>query len=97
MSPLGAGLLGALGALLHDVFELAEVVRARRGDVPEEWSSPPFLLATLLRIGAGAAVAVVVAILESVGPIACILLGVLGPLGLQRLAASSDTGKGRRS
>ena len=96
MSPVIAALFGALGALLHDAYELGGVVRARRGDVPDEWFGIAFVVASLLRIVCGAVLAGLVAVAEDTGPIGSILIGMLGPMALQYVAASSDIGKGRR-
>ncbi len=90
-----AGLLGALGAGLHDAYELSVVLRARRNDVPDEWKQGPFLVATMLRLLSGAILAGVLGALDEVGPIGATLVGVLAPLGVQRFAAWSDIGMGR--
>jgi len=91
-----AALFGALGAILHDAFELGEVIVARRRDVPAEFRTGAFALASILRILAGAALAALVAAVEPIGPLGATLIGVLGPLLLQRVAdLIFDTGQGR--
>lgn len=92
---LAAAAFGALGAALHDAIELAEVVTARRREVPDEWKRVGFLLAGVLRIVAGAALAALVAAAEEVGPVGAVLIGILGPLALQRVAGLMfDAGRG---
>jgi hypothetical protein len=79
-----AAALGALGALLHDGFELGEVLRSRRNDVPEEWRTAAFLVATALRVAAGAGLAALLAFYDQVGPLGAVFVGILGPPLLQR-------------
>lgn len=96
MTVPAAALFGALGAILHDAFELGEVILARRRDVPSEFRTAAFALASVLRILAGAAIAALVAAVEDVGPLGATLIGGLGPLVLQRVAdLVFDTGQGR--
>ncbi len=91
-----AALLGALGAALHDVFELISVFAARRGELPPEWRTFGFFAASLLRLLAGAGLAAFVAAVEPLGALGSVLIGVLGPLLLQRIAGLLfDTGHGR--
>ena len=90
-----AVLLGVLGAALHDAYELSEVVRSRRKDVPDEWKTGPFIAATAIRIGAGGALAGVLGAFGEVGPIGALLVGVVGALAVQRMAAARDMGSGR--
>ena len=84
-----------LGAALHDAYELAIVLRARRNDVPDEWKQGPFIVATLLRVAAGGVLAGGLGAIDQVGPIGAVLVGVLAPLAVQRVAAWSDIGMGR--
>jgi len=91
-----AAAIGALGAALHDGFELAGVLAARHRDVPEEFRTLGFVLAGLLRLLAGAALAALIAAVEPIGPVGALLIGVLGPLLLQRIAdLMFDTSHGR--
>ena len=90
-----AALLGVLGAALHDAYELSDVVRSRRKDIPDEWKSGPFIAATAIRVGAGGVLAGVLGALDEVGPIGALLVGVVGALAVQRMAAARDMGSGR--
>ena len=90
-----AALLGIVGAALHDAYELSVVLKARRNDVPDEWKRAPFLVATAIRLAAGGALAAVLGATGQVHAIGAVLVGILGPLAVQRLAALSDIGVGR--
>lgn len=85
MSLILAVVLGALGAAIRELFELAEVVRSRRGDIPDDWRRSPFVIAELLRIAGGSVVAVVLYGFDQVGPGGAVIVGMLGPAFVQRI------------
>ena len=80
-----AALLGATGAMVHDAFELGDVLRSRRRHIPEEWRTFAFACAEGMRIAAGAAIAVALAFADQVGPLGAFFVGILGPPFLQRV------------
>ena len=95
MDVMSLVLAGLLGAAAVDGFELWRVVRARRGVIPGDWRDAAFLVGSLIRVGAGAAFAGLLAALDQVsGPIGAFVVGGVGPLLLRALvdlAATAET------
>ena len=65
---------------------------SRNRDVPDEFRTVAFVVATLVRMLAGAAFGGALGATGQVGPIGAAFVGVLGPIFVERLAFLTESG-----
>lgn len=78
---------GLLGGLLVDGLEFWGIVRANSGRCPERYRTLPFVVAEILRLGAGAVLAVAFGTAnQATAPLGVMAIGMAAPLVVEKLS-----------